>query len=165
VHDTILLSSNPVSETSESLVPASRSKHFPRAAPTRRHGDDYARSSGHAHSQTSYGYQMPYNNFVRPQPHPMFFAQPPPQFPAGHGMFMPPVALPQIKGQTRPAVAFAHHGFSHYPVPVMPIFAQPNYQPYQPMFTPSFPPDSWIPMPNFGMPPVQNGMRSPFRRS
>jgi hypothetical protein len=165
VRDTILLSSDPVSETSESPVPASRSKHIPRAAPARWHGHDYARSSVHAHSQTSYGYQMPSNNFVRPQPHPLFFARPPPQFPARHGMFMPPVALPHIKGQTIPAVALAHQGFSHYPVQIMPMFAQPNYQPYQRMFPPSFPPDSWMPMPNFGMPPGQNGMRNPSRRS
>jgi hypothetical protein len=162
VHDTILLSSDPVSETSESSVSASRSKHISRAAPTRRHGEDYARSSGQAHSQISYGHQMPFNTFVRPQLHPMFFARPPPQFPAGHGMFKPSVALPHIRSQIRPAVASAHHGFSHYPVPVIPMFAQPNYQPYRPIFPTYFPPDSWIPMPNF---PVQNGMRSPFRRS
>jgi hypothetical protein len=165
VHDTILLSSDPVSGMSESPIPASRSKHTTKAAPTRRHRDDHARSLGHAHDQRSYGHQMPYNNFVRPQSHPMFFARPPLHFPAGHGMFLPPVAYPHIKGQSGPAVGFAHHGLSHYPVSVMPIFAQPNYQPYQRMIPPVFPPDSWIPMPNLGMPPFQNGMHNPFRRS
>jgi hypothetical protein len=165
VHDTILLSSDPISGMNESPAPASRSKHISKAAPTRHYEDDNARSFGHAYGQRSHGHQMPYNNFVRPQPHPIFFARPPPQFSAGYGMFMPPVALPHIKGQAGPAVGFAPHAFSHYPIPAIPMFAHPSYQPYQRMIPPSFPPDSWIPMPDFGMPPVENGMHNPFRRS
>lgn len=158
MHDTILLSSDPVSETSPSPISVSRSNRT-----LRHHGDDHARQLRHAQVQRPYDYQMPYNGFVHPQAHPMFFAQPPLLFPPGHGMFLPSGAHPYMKGQSDPAAPFAHHGFNHYPLPAMPMFAQPNYQPYQRMIPPSFPPDSWLPMPNFGPHPVQNGMRNPYR--
>jgi hypothetical protein len=164
VHETILLSSDPISEMSESPVPAPRSKHAPKAAPTRGHRDNQARSFRHPQIQGPYGHGMPYNNFVHPQPHPMFFARPPPLIPVGHGMLLPPVAYAHTKGPPGPAASSAHHGFSHYPIPVMPMFTQPNYQPYQRMVPPSFPPNSWIPMLNFGLPSGQNSMHNPSRR-
>lgn len=93
----------------------------------------------------------------------MFFAHPPALPPGNHGVFLPPEFHPHNKSQPGPAI-LAQPGFSHYPRPAMPIFAQPPYHPYQRMMPPSLPPDSWIPMPNFGLPPVQNSMRNPFWR-
>ncbi|CAD0096181.1 unnamed protein product [Aureobasidium mustum] len=92
---------------------------------------------------------------VHPQPQPLFFAHPPALLPARHGGLLP--------NQPGP-VTHAQHGFNHYPIPTMPMFAQPTYQPFQRMMPPSFPPDSWIPMPNFGLPPAQKSMRNPFWR-
>jgi hypothetical protein len=164
VHDTILLSSDPVSEMSPSPVPASRINRARTVVPPRRRGDDHARLARHAQVQRPYDHQMPYNNFVPPQAHPLFLAQPSAMFPPGHGMFLPHGAHPYMKGRSGPAVAFAPHGFNHYPMPMIPMLAQPNYQPYQRMMPPSFPPDSWLPMPNSGLPPVHKGTRNPYMR-
>ncbi|KAI4716986.1 hypothetical protein E4T48_06838 [Aureobasidium sp. EXF-10727] len=130
-------------------------------APTRLDKDRHAHPSRRAHDQASNGFQMPYSNHARPQLHPAFFGQPPPVFPTGHGMFLPAGPRPHANNQLRPAV-FAQPGLSHYTTPMMPIVVNSNYQPYQWTMRPSYPSDSWIPMPNFGLPSVQNSMSNPF---
>jgi len=162
VHDAILLSSDSISEMDDSPVPALRPNRAPTTAPVRRLGDDNARVFRRAHVQRSYDQQMPYNNLIRPQAHPVFFAQPPPLFPPGHGVLLRPEAHTRTQGLPTSAALFAHHGFNHYPVPMMPMFGQPSYHPYQYTAPPAFPPDSWLPMPNFGLPFAQNRVRNPF---
>ena len=93
----------------------------------------------------------------------MFFAQPPPLFPPGHNVLLPPGAHLQTTVLPGSAVPFAHQRFNQYPMPMMPMFGQPSYQPYQHMVPPSFPPDSWIPVPNLGLRFTRNGLRNPFR--
>ncbi|KAI4727316.1 hypothetical protein E4T49_04889 [Aureobasidium sp. EXF-10728] len=129
--------------------------------PTRIHRDGHAHPSRRAHNQAPNGYQMPYNNHTHPQPHTTFFGYPPPLFPAGHGMVLPPGPRPHTNNQLDLAV-FSQPGLSHYPTRMMPMVVNPGFQPYQWTMRPSFPPDSWTPVPNFGLPSVQNSMRNPF---
>jgi len=162
VHDAILLSSDSISEMNDSPVPAPRPKRAPTTAPVRRLGDDNARVFRYAHVQRSFDHPMPYSNLVRPRAHPVFFTQPPPLFPPGHSVLLRPGAHTRIQNLPSSAAPFAHHGFNQYPVPMMPMFSQPGHHPYQYMAPPSFPLDSWLPMPNFGLPFAQNRMRNPF---
>lgn len=148
---------------SDSPVPAPRSNHAPTAAPAQRHEDGNAHLFRHAHVQRPYDRRMPYNNLVPPQAHPMFIPQLPLLFPPGPSVLLPPSAHLHTNGVPGSAAPFVNHGFSQYSVRMMPMFGQPNYQPYQHMVAPSFPPDSWIPMPNLGLPSVQNGMHNSFR--
>lgn len=162
MHDTISLSSDPLSEVTESPLLGGRSIPNPAAAPIHRY------NAAPAHPRPVYvqapnEFQIPYNNIVRPQMQPVFFAHPPGLLPTGHGVFLPTRVHPHNVSQPGPA-ALAQHGFSHYPLPTTPVLAQPTYQPYQRMMPLSFPPDSWILMPNSGLPPVQNSMRNPFWR-
>ncbi|KAG9825355.1 hypothetical protein KCU98_g16374, partial [Aureobasidium melanogenum] len=160
VHDTISLSSDSLSQVAESPLLLARSNPTPAAAPTR----GYRAAPTHprpVYVQASDGYQIPYNNLVRPQLQPVFFAHPPALFPGSHGVLLTAGIHSHNKSQPGPAV-LAQHGFSHYPLPAMSMLAQTPYQPYQRMMPQSFPPDSWIPMPNFGLPPVQDRMRNPF---
>ncbi|KAG9658469.1 hypothetical protein KCU95_g11683, partial [Aureobasidium melanogenum] len=162
VHDTISLISDSLSQVAESPLLVARSSPTPAAAPNRGHRAAPIHSRP-VYVQASNGYQIPYNNLVRPQLQPVFFAHPPALFPGSHGVLLPAGVHPQNRSQPGPAV-LAQHGFSHYPLPAMPMLAQPPYQPYRQMMPQSFPPDSWIPMPNFGLPPVQEHMRNPFWR-
>ncbi|KAG9567129.1 hypothetical protein KCU71_g4021, partial [Aureobasidium melanogenum] len=146
----------------ESPLLVARSNPAPAAAPTR----GYRAAPTHpkpVYVQASNGYHIPYNNLVRPQLQPVFFAHPPALSPGSHSVVLPAGVHPHNKSQPGPTV-LAQHGFSHYPFPTMPMLAQPPYQPYQRMMPQSFPPASWIPMPNFGLPPVQESMRNPFWR-
>ncbi|KAI4744587.1 hypothetical protein E4T50_05011 [Aureobasidium sp. EXF-12298] len=144
----------------ESPLLVARSNPTPAAAPA--HG--YRAAPTHprpVYVQATNGYHMPYSNLVRPQLQPVFFAPPQALFPGSHGVLLPAGVHPLNQSQPGPAV-LAQHGFGHYPLPAMPMLAQPPYQPYQRMMPQPFPPDSWIPMPNFGPPPVHKSMRNPF---
>lgn len=162
MHDTIQLSSDPSSEVTESPLVVERSIPDPAAAPIHRYSAAPSLSRP-VYFQAPNEFRIPYNNVVRPQMLPVFFAHPPRLLPTGHGAFLPARVHPHNISQPGPA-ALAQHGFSHYPLPTMPDLAQPTYQPYQRMMPTSFPPDSWIPMPIFGLPPAQNSMRNPFWR-
>ncbi|KAI5199688.1 hypothetical protein E4T38_06915 [Aureobasidium subglaciale] len=132
-------------------------------APPPRQRDQYTGAARRFRIRSPYGHQAHRNELAPPQPHPMFFnqppygqvlyGQPPPlTLPVRHGMFLP--NAPHFNGKARPGpAAFASQGFGRHPMPTMPMFAQPQYSNYQHMMPPSFPPDSWVPMPNFGLPP------------
>ncbi|KAI5267775.1 hypothetical protein E4T47_07937 [Aureobasidium subglaciale] len=171
------LSSDPVSQASEHSRQTPKSMCTPIAPPPRRRDQDTG-AARRFEKRSPYGPQAHRDELAAPQPHSMLFnqprygqvlyGQPPPlTLPVRHGLFLP--NAPHFNGMARPgSAAFASQGFGRHPMPKMPMFAQPQYPNYQHMMPSSFPPDSWIPMPNFGLPPglppVKHGRRNIFWR-
>ncbi|KAI5196901.1 hypothetical protein E4T39_07565 [Aureobasidium subglaciale] len=102
--------------------------------------------------------------FDQPQYRQAVYGQPPPlAFPVQPEIFLP--NAPQCNGMGQPApAAFASQVFGRHPMPTMPMFAPPQYPNYQQMMPSSFPPHSWIPVPNFGLSSMQHDRRNPFWR-